>query len=258
MNTSEKILNHYVDDMSVARARVVASKDVQEKIKRLSAKDFNDPKNVARARKLSGVDKLLKTKTQKITLDTLLKNAEQLFGTGRTQERRVNTIDFTASPGVNTLTVRATTTTSKGEKGVPKSVPRLYKTNMVFLDMEFTDTKDKKHPIPFNVGIGSDKQTYWMEFIDKKKHSMLISCTCKDQQFTSQWYAAKRGILFPGAKPIPYRRLTPPPPKGRPFANKFFTPNVCKHMYVTVLDLQKRGFVKKGTVFFKNIGGAKK
>lgn len=235
--------------MAVVRKRVVIPQGIYERIKKMDPDDFNNPKNVAKARREVGIDKFI-GKTKRITLKVLLDNAEKLFGSGRSQDRKVNSFDYVASPGVNTFAVKSTTSTSKGSKGAGKKVPSLYKTNIVFWDVEFVNEKDRKHPLPFDLSVVGERKTFWMELLSKTKHPVMLSCTCADFQHRAMFQAASKGILFPSVKPIPYKRVKPP--SGRPKVNPKNLVNLCKHIYVLLLELQSRGFISSSTTFFKN------
>jgi len=72
-----------------------------------------------------------------------------------------------------------------------------------------------------------------------------VRCSCADSYYRGTIWNFKEGAAF-GGRPRPYKRKTPPPPAGRPYANPGHYPMVCKHIINSFGLLERSGLTRPG------------
>lgn len=101
--------------------------------------------------------------------------------------------------------------------------------------------EDPKNP---NYMSFTDKDgVFFIPKVDTKKDTFKIRCSCHDFYFTWGIWNFTKGAIF-GNKPRPYKRLTPPPPKGYPYRNPKHLMGLCKHVRNSVNTMIKVGWFK--------------
>lgn len=112
-----------------------------------------------------------------------------------------------------------------------------HRINILFIGLDVSrEPKDGYIKVEDNTGV---------YYFNKPSLSNTISrnrCSCHDYFFTWGIWNFNNGALF-GDKPRPYRRLTPPPPKGYPYRNPNKICGICKHVYNAMKYLQATGYV---------------
>lgn len=119
----------------------------------------------------------------------------------------------------------------------------IYPILIAFYEVSYSSVSNRQHPIRLALDK-SNSAFVFMENLRKSKHPVSIRCKCKDYYFTWQHWNKEGGSSL--GRPFPkYIRKTPPPPEGRPLRNPGEHTGMCKHIYGTVLRLEKEGFLKR-------------
>lgn len=141
---------------------------------------------------------------------------------------KIVNLDITPYLGTKMLLFRGLATSSKGGGR--------YKTVVSF-------TKVKFEPESTNTNVtftASDGEEYNIQPIKLSVNNVKVRCQCLDHYFRfATWNFNDKSIY--GRAPKPYRRKTPPPPIGRPWANPSRTPGLCKHILKTIQALLDSG-----------------
>lgn len=82
---------------------------------------------------------------------------------------------------------------------------------------------------------------YWIKKPNPSTDEFRVRCSCHDFYFTWGIWNFLNNCIF-GNKPRPYRRLTPPPPKGYPYRNPLKVFGGCKHLWNAVKHLETNKF----------------
>lgn len=91
------------------------------------------------------------------------------------------------------------------------------------------------------LGFGGKGQHF--ERMRKQSTDIAFNCTCPDFYFTWGIWVFRQGSLV-GQEPPPYKRLTPPPPIGRPYRNPKKIPGGCKHIINSIHHMAQMGYFK--------------
>ena len=106
----------------------------------------------------------------------------------------------------------------------------------------FTGIDVKTEPTNGHLEIKDNTGTYYFAKPTANGSIARVRCTCHDFYFTCGIWDFNTGALF-GDKPRPYKRKTPPPPKGWPYRNPDKIPGTCKHIFNAIKFLQSSGYV---------------
>lgn len=112
-----------------------------------------------------------------------------------------------------------------------------HRINILFIGLDFsTEFKEGYLKIEDKTG------TYYFSKPSLGNTQIRCRCTCHDFYFTWGIWDFNNGALF-GNKPRPYKRKTPPPPKGYPYRNEKKIPGLCKHLFNAMKFLQSSSLV---------------
>ena len=167
-------------------------------------------------------------------LAQLRTNIERGFPRTRARQHRVNMVNVTKVeyipyPEQYALLVRAAV---RGEE-------MTYNSRMLFRDVEYRDA-DSDIVVTFKATNGED---YHIVPVFRDLHDVELSCTCMDYAWRFWMQNFQQDTQF-GKGPNPYRRKTPPPPDGRPYANPEEVAGMCKHLIKLSDHLQQIGILK--------------
>jgi hypothetical protein len=167
-------------------------------------------------------------------LAQLSTNIERGFPRAKARQNRVNMVNVTKTeffpyPQQYALLVRADV---RGET-------RTYNTRMLFRDVDYQDA-DNENVVTFKATNGED---YHIVPVFRDLHNVELSCTCMDYAWRFWMQNYQKDTQF-GQGPGPYRRKTPPPPQGRPYANPMEVTGMCKHLIKLSEQLEKDGILK--------------
>lgn len=167
-------------------------------------------------------------------LAQLATNIERGFPRTRARQHRTNMVnviktEFFPYPQQFALLVKAVV---RGEE-------RNYNSRMLFRDVEYLDA-DSDLVVSFKATNGQD---YHIVPVFRDLHGVELSCTCMDYAWRFWMQNYQKDTQF-GQGPGPYRRKTPPPPEGRPYANPMEVTGMCKHLIKLSDELQKTGILK--------------
>lgn len=84
---------------------------------------------------------------------------------------------------------------------------------------------------------------FWVEKPNPNTGSFRVRCSCHDHYFTWGWWNFIHDACF-GVRPRPYKRKTPPPPKGYPYRNPLKIVGICRHIVNSVRLLQAKNLFK--------------
>lgn len=84
---------------------------------------------------------------------------------------------------------------------------------------------------------------YWIQKPNPSTGEFRIRCSCHDHYYTWGIWNFFNDTIF-GNKPRPYKRKTPPPPKGYPYRNPKKYVGMCKHIIHAVKFLEQQGYFK--------------
>jgi len=168
-------------------------------------------------------------KSKRVTLNTMYRHAEKLFGRPHKQDRKINILDVKPFFGTRWIQFDARST---GEGTNKKN--QMYDLTMVFYDVDFQDERDAAHPQVINLVSKSGPNEVivkWAAPCDANTTPTSVFCSCADFRFRWEWYLKKVGSLASGRKARPYTRKT----DTRPPANPNRSPGFCKHLYQLTL-----------------------
>lgn len=139
----------------------------------------------------------------------------------------VKSLEFTAAPGINSLTYKAQVL---GETDT-------YLVYIQWFKVDFSEDKDATHELPAK---GGDKLVYYTQ-PRISGNPVFMKCSCPDFRFTweKQLYDGK-GLLGNWRR---YTRVTPP--SGRPPRNPKNVEGFCKHIYNLLGALRDAGQIKE-------------
>jgi len=165
-------------------------------------------------------------------LDQLLGLTKSLFPDRFTGSKeaisRLSKLIYTPFVGTKLLSIRGEVQGSSTDK--------IYKVIIVFQNVDYSDTKDSKHPLKISV----DGRDVYMSPI-KKSTSVRFRCSCLDAYFTSLYYAWQSNNLY-GVKPRKYVRKTTTYPERNPD----HLPILCKHLLSVVTRVRKSRYYTGG------------
>lgn len=166
-------------------------------------------------------------------LNQLQTNIERGFPKTRARQHRVNMVNVTKVeyfpyPMQNALLISAQV---RGEE-------RTYNSRMLFRDVEFLDA-DTETDVTFKA---TNNEEYHIMPLSRRLHDVELSCTCMDYSWRFWMQNYQQDTQF-GKGPSPYRRKTPPPPQGRPYANPMEVTGMCKHLIKLADNLEQIGIL---------------
>lgn len=164
-----------------------------------------------------------------MTLPELLKATETAFPDtslrqNATSDLRVDTQEFIPTSG-GLMVKSKVTNTNKGSA---------YETSVLLLNIEPSDESDSSA----TKVIGADGTDYYFKPIDINKTDVQVSCPCMDFRYRFATWNFGKGTLL-GPKPEPYVKKT----TTRPEANPSHSVGVCKHLVVTMDELQDKRLI---------------
>jgi hypothetical protein len=112
-----------------------------------------------------------------------------------------------------------------------------YEVYVQFFNMEFVDEQDADHKNKITLAVNKKKRLLYHGAANVYYNPIACRCPCKDFQHRFAWPLADEDALV--GKPIPYTRVTPAWPKGRPYANSTEKIGICKHLWSFVNELRK-------------------
>lgn len=167
-------------------------------------------------------------------LAQLRTNIERGFPNTRARQHRANMVNVTKTefipyPQQYALLIRAAV---RGEDGT-------YNSRMLFRDVDYQDA-DNPNVVTFKA---VNNEEYHIVPVFRDLHDVELGCTCLDYAWRFWMQNYQKDVQF-GQGPSPYRRKTPPPPQGRPYANPMEVTGMCKHLIALSQSLEKTGILK--------------
>jgi len=160
---------------------------------------------------------------------------------------KVKELELTAMLGVKTLTFKGVVKSEFPQERAKQKIdvrgkmvkaPLSYMVHIQFHNVDFQEEKDAEHEEAVKVG----SKTVYFRRPRVGVNPLKLKCTCQDFRFNWEKELFDNKALIGSWRK--YKRKTPPPPEGFPYANPFEYMGFCKHINSFLFHLRREELIR--------------